>query len=222
MRKFSPMPNQVFFPSDNQADKFETTNTTLTARPERQLSARLVVANNLPAGLAHGLFAKPGTHDVIVHLTSEAAECSCDSGFSAVPGMMLTSAENNVFKLSATPQNGTSADPCNHLMDEVYFSQTPILYGEHIAAFCLIPSSPGLLAVKNHPFSPDTPNALHEATIAFFQYNPAEFDFKVQLDEGSEYHAVARLIIPSQGVSDAAMETFVENLSLASLHTLAA
>ena len=95
-------------------------------------------------------------------------------------------------------------------MAEEYHSHAPVRFGKTIANFAVVPSSPGLLALKSHPFSPKTPNALREAINAFFQFNPAEFDFKIQLVENAtakQHYTVARLVIAAQNSADLAMES---------------
>lgn len=122
---------------------------------------------------------------------------------------MTISIGKSVLRLAATG----SAHPPNHPMDAVYHSLAPFSFGEQLADFCIVPSSPALLALKQHPFSPENPIALREATLAFFQYNPAEFELKVPIGANDsttrslEYRTVARLIIPAKIPCEAATES---------------
>jgi hypothetical protein len=161
----------------------------------------------------------------------------------AVKGVISDISRGTNAALNAVGLNSEKLDffghKKSHPMDEEYYSQTAFRYGDYIAKFGVVPSSPGLLALKNHPFDPKSTDALREATIAFFQYNPAEFEFKVQLntdlevmniedgmakwpEEDSQYQTVARLVIPAQDAYDFAIDDFVENLSFSPAHTLVA
>jgi hypothetical protein len=183
------------------------------------LKGKLIVPKDLPAELAQGIFAKPGTRDCIVHLATAMSESG--SG----PTVCGMSIEVLGHSHSRQPNPGhdsgnllVSGHKKTHAMAEEYHSQAPVHYGNTTAKFAIVPSSPGLLALKSHPFSPETPNALREAIIAFFHCNPAEFDFKVQLKmdnqdstkptgETSLYRTVARLVIPSQIAHEKAAES---------------
>lgn len=65
-------------------------------------------------------------------------------------------------------------------MAESYFSQTVIRYGDYIAKLGVIPTSPGLKSLAAQPFDPQTPDALRDATIAYFRSNPADSDVQIQ------------------------------------------
>ncbi len=129
--------------------------------------------------------------------------------------------------------------PVVNPLTESYFSQTAFRYGDYVAKLGFFPDSPGLEALKEQPFDPETPDALREAMNAFFKNNPAEFDVRVQLNTGldempienaqaewpetsSQYQSVARLVIPSQTAWDPAKDGYFEDLSFSPAHALAA
>lgn len=127
-----------------------------------------------------------------------------------------------------------------HPLADVYHSQTPYRYGDHVAKFAVVPSTPELRALVREKFDPRTPNALREATVEFFRREPAEFEFQVQLnvdpdkmpiedataewsEEESPYRPVARLVLPVQDAYDPARQEFVDkSLSFSPAHCLAA
>ena len=129
--------------------------------------------------------------------------------------------------------------PIVHPASEEYYSQVPFRYGEYVAKLGFFPSSPGLKALKDQPFDPETPDALREAMNAFFKANPAEFELRVQLNTGlddmpvedaqaewpeteSQYQTVARLVIPVQTAWDPAKDGYFEDLTFSPSHGLAA
>ncbi len=267
------------------------------------LKGKLIVEAGLPQYLSQGLFAKPGSYDVVIRLASAPGEMTDDSKLSTVRGMSLkifgvdgphlapfgdTTTQDFVFdtgkeflastaatfaqafkpnaevapKLSDTTKGvvsdiargtnavlhafGMSSEKLDfyghekvHPMAEDYYSQTPSRYGEYIAKFGVIATSPAMLALRDQPYSPEGYNAFREAAVAYFRSNAAEFDFRVQLNTGlddmsvedamskwseedSQYQTVARLVIPVQDAYDPATDGIVEKLSFNPAHTLAA
>ncbi len=59
--------------------------------------------------------------------------------------------------------------PIVHPAGDEYLSQVPFRYGEYVAKLGFFPASPGLQALKEQPFDPETPDALREAMNAFFK-----------------------------------------------------
>ncbi len=129
--------------------------------------------------------------------------------------------------------------PVVHPASEEYFSQTPYRYGDYVAKLGFFPVSPGLQALKEQPFDPETPDALRDAMNDYFKANPAEFELRVQLNTGledmpvedaqaewpeteSRYQTVARLLIPVQTAWDPAKDGYFEDLTFSPAHTLAA
>ncbi len=126
-----------------------------------------------------------------------------------------------------------------HPMAEAYYSQTAFRYGNYIAKFGVVPATPGLPELEAMPFSPDTPNALREATVAFFQSHAAVFNVQVQLntdletmpiedaqapwsEEESPYRTVGRITLPRQDAFDPGADNAEDNLSFSPTHSLAA
>ena len=126
-----------------------------------------------------------------------------------------------------------------HPMAEAYYSQTPFRYGNYVAKFGVVPVTPGLQELEAMPFDPQTPNALREATVAFFQTHGAVFDFQVQLntdletmpvedaqapwsEEQSPYRTVACITLPAQDAYNPGANDAEDNLSFSPVHSLAA
>ncbi len=127
-----------------------------------------------------------------------------------------------------------------HPMAEAYYSQTPYRYGDYIAKLGVIPVTPGLAEMEQLPFDPQTPDALREATVEFFQHTPAEFEVVVQLntnletmpiedptkswsEDESPYRTVARISLPVQDAFGPARANIVDgNFSFSPAHSLAA
>ena len=125
-----------------------------------------------------------------------------------------------------------------HPLAESYYSQTAIRYGDYVAKLGVIPATPGLFELEQREFDPQTPDALREATVAFFQSNAAEFGIVVQLntdlekmpiedamapwsEDESPYVIVARLVIPAQDAFDASRADVVDgNFSFSPAHSL--
>ncbi len=159
-----------------------------------------------------------------------------------VKGAVSTIARGTNAALNAVGLNSEKLDfyghPNNHPLGESYYSQTAIRYGDYIAKLGVIPSSPGLLALQQQPFDPETPDALREATVAYFKSNPAEFDVVIQLntdldtmpiedaitawpEDQSVYRTVGRLVIPAQDAFDPARADVVDgDLSFSPAHAL--
>ena len=127
-----------------------------------------------------------------------------------------------------------------HPLAEAYYSQTPFRYGDYVAKLGVVPATPGLFELEKQEFDPQTPDALREATVAFFKSNAAEFGVVVQLntdlekmpiedamaswsEEESPYVIVARLVIPAQDAFDPARADIVDgNFSFSPAHSLVA
>ena len=69
-----------------------------------------------------------------------------------------------------------------HLLGETYFSQDPVLYGDFMAKFALVPIAPALIALANKPvdltFASDS---LRKSVVDFFISHTAEWELRVQL-----------------------------------------
>ena len=274
------------------------------AKAHGLLTGELIIPDNLPAELAQGLFAQPGSHPVVVRLASAPGEFTDDSKISTVRGMAIkvfnvsgpklppfesittqdfvldtgkefitsgakaflqafkpnaeiaprlsdnvkgavsTVARATNAALNAVGANSEKLDFYGHIkkhpMAESYFSQTPYRYGAYIAKIAVVPASPGLKTLYDQPFDPKTPDALREATVAYFRSNTAEFDVEIQLntdldampvedamakwsEDDSPYRTVARLILPVQDAFSPARENYISgDLSFSPAHTLVA
>lgn len=126
-----------------------------------------------------------------------------------------------------------------HPMAEEYYSQTPYRYGDYVATIGVIPDTPGLKALFDQSYDPQTPDAFRDTTNEFFRTQAGEFLVAVQLnvdpdqmpiedaqakwpEETSQYRPVARLILPVQTAFDTAKNAFFEDLSFSPAHALAA
>jgi hypothetical protein len=126
-----------------------------------------------------------------------------------------------------------------HPMAEAYYSQTPYRYGDYVAKIGVIPDTPGLKALFEQSYDPETPDAFREATNAFFRRQTVEFVVAIQLNTGlddmpiedaqakwsedlSQYQPVARLLLPMQTAFDAAKNASFEDLSFSAAHALEA
>ena len=161
----------------------------------------------------------------------------------SVKGAVSTVARATNTVLNAVGANSKKlafyGHPVVHPAGEEYFSQVAYRYGEYVAKLGFFPSSPGLKALKEQPFDPETPDALRDAMNAFFKENPAEFELRVQFNTGlddvpiedaqakwpetdSQYQIVARLVIPVQTAWDPAKDGYFEDLTFSPAHGLAA
>ncbi len=161
----------------------------------------------------------------------------------SVKGAVSTVARATNTVLNAVGANSEKlafyGHPVVHPANEEYYSQVPYRYGEYVAKLGFFPVSPGLKALKEQPFDPETPDALREAMNTFFQKNPAEFELRVQLNTGlddmpvedaqaewpeteSQYQTVARLVIPVQTAWDPVKDSYFEDLTFSPAHGLAA
>jgi hypothetical protein len=161
----------------------------------------------------------------------------------SLKGAVSTAARATNAALNAVGVNseklGFYGHPVLHPAGEEYFSQTAYRYGDYVAKLGFFPASPGLIALKEQPFDPETPDALREAMNLYFKSNPAEFELRVQLNTGledmpiedaqaewseteSQYQTVASLVIPAQTAWDPAKDAYFEDLSFSPGHSLVA
>lgn len=131
--------------------------------------------------------------------------------------------------------------PETHPLGETYYSQVPILFGEHFGKIAVRPVSASLKALENAPVDLDgRPDGLREAVAAHFAAHDAEWELCVQLctdiekmpiedaskvwDEAlSPYVPVARVLVVGQPSYDAARARVIdEGLGFSPWHGLAA
>lgn len=272
------------------------------AKAHALLKGELTIQDGLPQPLAQGLFAQPGSYEVLVRMAQAPGELLDDSQLSTDRGMSVKmlgvkgpkleghtadtqdwvfdvgrqfiasgmkeflqvfkpnaelapqlsdsvkGAVSTVARATNTVLNAVGANseklafyghPVVHPASEEYYSQVPYRYGEYVAKLGFFPVSPGLAALKEQPFNPETPDALRDAMNAFFKENAAEFELRVQLNTGlddmpiedaqaewpeteSRYQTVARLVIPTQTAWDPVKDGYFEDLTFSPAHTLAA
>ncbi|RYF75523.1 MAG: catalase [Comamonadaceae bacterium] len=131
--------------------------------------------------------------------------------------------------------------PATHPLGEHYYTQAPVLFGPYMAKLSLAPVAPELLALEDKPLDlSGHPDALRDATRAFFAANTGVWELRVQLctdieampledasvpwsEEDSPYQAVARLVVPPQNAwSDARALAVDDGMAFSPWHALAA
>ena len=77
--------------------------------------------------------------------------------------------------------------PETHILGETFYSQVPILYGEHVAKLCVRPASPDVKRLADAPLNVNgKPNGLRDAVTAFFAEHTAEWELCVQLNTSTD------------------------------------
>jgi hypothetical protein len=128
-----------------------------------------------------------------------------------------------------------------NILGDEFYSQGPILYGEHIAKLALKPFSDNLRALTGRRLNlSGHPDGIRQAVVEFFQTNAAVWDIQVQLctnpktmpiedasvawpETESPYLSVARLHMPAQDAWRAdKVELVDERMSFSPWHALAA
>jgi hypothetical protein len=72
--------------------------------------------------------------------------------------------------------------PEHHILGEIFYSQTPILYGKYIAKIGVFPISPELTALTKLPLTNNgEPNMLRNVVVDFCLQNSATWEVRVQL-----------------------------------------
>ncbi len=81
-----------------------------------------------------------------------------------------------------TPDHRAGNVTETNILGETYFSQDPVLYGDFMAKFALVPIAPALIALTNKPidltFAADS---LRKSVVDFFISHTAEWELRVQL-----------------------------------------
>jgi hypothetical protein len=131
--------------------------------------------------------------------------------------------------------------PETHPLGDTYYSQAPVLYGDHVVKVALAPVAPQLVALtKTHVNLKGKPNGLRDACSAFFAANGGEWELRVQFctdlkampiedaskvwpEDKSPYVAVARINVPPQiSWSEERSAAVDDGLSFSPWHGLAA
>ena len=136
--------------------------------------------------------------------------------------------------------NTMGGQPETNILGETFYSQTPFLYGDHVAKFSV---APVFELSKLTGIAIDTgasPNALREAVSTYFAAHGGEWDFGVQLctniesmpiedasvawpEDASPYVTVARLAVEPQDTwSTDGVAAIDEGLAFSPWHGLAA
>ena len=160
-----------------------------------------------------------------------------------IKGAVSTMARGTNAALNAVGLNSEKLDffghQRRHPMDEAYFSQTALRYGDYIAKLAVIPANDELKAMRGAAYDPQTHDAMREQTVAYFRQHAAEWDVCIQLctdltrmpvedamaewDETvSPYRPVARLTVPVQMAWDGAKDAAFDGLSFSPAHSLVA
>ncbi len=126
-----------------------------------------------------------------------------------------------------------------HILGETFYSQVPILYGDHVAKFSAAPIF-DMSLLTGAPIDTGNPNALRAAVSEYFASHDGEWEIRVQLctdletmpiedasvawpEDRSPYRAVARLTVkPQDSWSAEGIAAVDEGLSFSPWHGLAA
>ena len=163
-------------------------------------------------------FAAPRAKEFLSSLKLLASTTDKAPGLKKVLSSVLQSTEKVLEAVGG--KSGTiialGGHPETHILGETFFSQVPILFGDYMAKFSVVPASSGLLALTGAVVDlNDKPNGLREAVVDFFAHNNAVWELRVQLctdiekmpiedasvawpEELSPYLTVARISVPSQ------------------------
>ncbi|WP_246045322.1 catalase [Rubellimicrobium roseum] len=188
-------------------------------------------------------FAAPDPKAFAGNLSLLAATTDTGQGWKKGLSATLRGAEAAVEAMGSKSPTLTTlgGQPITHPLGETFYTQTPFLYGDHVAKLSLAPVSPGLVALTGQPVDVQgRPNGLREAVIDVFREQDAEWELRVQLrtkaetmpiedasvpwpEEESPYVAVARITAPRQPAwSEARARQVDDGLAFSPWHGLAA
>ncbi|WP_174291168.1 catalase family protein [Sphingomonas bacterium] len=130
--------------------------------------------------------------------------------------------------------------PFSHPIDDYYFSQCPVRYGDYVAKLGAFPSSTYQDALKNWKLNPhQDEDGFRHAAIDYFEEHDAVFDLRVQLwanaetqsiedasvewpAQDSQYRTVATIRLPRQAAySPERVRYFDEVMTFRPAHSLA-
>ncbi len=131
--------------------------------------------------------------------------------------------------------------PETHILGETFFTQVPLLYGDHVAKLSVAPVSPTLTALTDATLDVDgEPDGLRDAVVSYFAANAAEWELRAQLNvdldtmpiedasiewsqDDSPYVTIGRITAaPQDPWSDARVAAIDKGLSFAPWHGIAA
>lgn len=81
----------------------------------------------------------------------------------------------------SSPQAPLHQSQETSILGETFFSQDPILYGNHMAKIALVPICPDLLALTNKPIDLFASDGLRKSIVDYFTSHTAVWELRVQL-----------------------------------------
>lgn len=188
-------------------------------------------------------FLKPTAKAFLKSLKLLAATTDKAEGLKKAASAVLRGTEKVVEALggeSATLKS-MGGHPITHPAGETYFTQVPLLYGQHMAKIQVVPVSPELTALTDKPVDLDgDPDGLRRAVVDSFREHGGEWELRVQLctdiekmpledasvvwpEELSPYVTVAYLSVsPQHAWDESAAPDLDRKLSFSPWHGLAA
>jgi hypothetical protein len=131
--------------------------------------------------------------------------------------------------------------PETHILGETFYSQAPLLWGDHMGKVSVAPVSPSLTALTNAALNVNgKPNGLRDAVVDYFASHGGEWELRVQLctnletmpiedasvvwpEAESPYRTVARLrAAPQPAWNDERQAALDAGLAFSPWHALAA
>ena len=168
-------------------------------------------------------FGVPNAKKFLGNLKLLAATTDRADGLKKVLSAVLRGAERAVESFGG--KSGTlialGGHATTHVLGATFFSQVPILYGDHMAKVSVAPVSPSLVALVAKPVDlDDKPNGLRDAVVEHFAKEGGEWEVRVQLctdieampiedasvewsQDASPFVAVARIVVPPQPAAPA-------------------
>lgn len=147
----------------------------------------------------------------------------------------------NAVGAGPSPTLAFYGHPFSHPLDEAYFSQCPVRYGDHVAKLAAFPASPDQHALREWTLDPhQDENGFRHAAVDYFQRSDAVFELRAQLwvnadtqpieDASVEwsvtespYLTIATLRLPRQAAyGDARVRYFDEVMTFRPAHSLTA
>lgn len=188
-------------------------------------------------------FQKPNAKDFASSLKLLAATTDKAEGAKQVLSAVLRGAEKALEAVGGKSATflALGGHPETNPLGETYYSQVPVLYGQHFGKIQARPATDALKALAGAPVDlKDRPDGLRDAVAAFFAGQGGEWELCVQLctnidkmpiedasvawDEAlSPYVPVARIVVPPQpSYSDTRAFAIDEGLAYSPWHGIAA
>lgn len=187
-------------------------------------------------------FAAPTAQKFLGNLKMLAATTDKAEGAKKVMSALARGAESVVeaFGTKSAMLSTMGGQAKTNILGETFFSQVPILYGDHIVKYAVVPVSDLSGLTGQEIDTQDSPNALREAMNQFFATHSGEWEFRVQLctdvenmpiedasvewpQDQSPYVTVARITVaPQDSWDDAGLKAIDEAMAFSPWHGLAA